>query len=139
MQHQERYDMEELLRVLLITGLFLQAGCVTSQQKTGAIVSVIDTIGGQKYVISAKIGKDGTFDNSVTKDGRTQSLSGQVMKLDDTYSVTVDYSSTHDKMPGLRQINSTVNLRDGESQAIGGLGSEAVYLKISNNKVEHGA
>jgi hypothetical protein len=34
-------------------------------------------------------------------------------------------------MPGMRKINSTINLRNGESHAIGGIGSEAVYLKIS--------
>jgi len=95
-------------------------------------VSVIDTIEGQEYVVSARIGEDGKFSNSATKDGRTQTISGNVSKSDDKYNVTVDYSSTQENVPGVRQISSTVNLRDGESKTIGGIGTDVILVKITN-------
>jgi hypothetical protein len=95
-------------------------------------VSVIDIIGGQEHVVSARIGEDGKFSNSATKDGRTQTISGHVSKSDDRYNVTVDYSSTQENVPGVRQISSTVNLREGESKTIGGIGTDVVSVKITN-------
>jgi hypothetical protein len=95
-------------------------------------VSVTDTIGGQEYVVSAGIGEDGKFSNSATKDGRTQTISGHVSKSDDKYNVTVDYNSTKENAPGVRQISSTVSLREGESQHIGGFGTDVVSVKITH-------
>jgi hypothetical protein len=125
-------SMKNLFGALLSACLIFQAGCTTPQQHTGPKVSVIDTIEGQEHVISAQVEEDGKFKSSITKDGRTQTVSGQVRKSDDKYLVTVDYSSTKVAVPGLRQVRSTVSLGEGESQNIGGVGNDVVSVKISN-------
>jgi hypothetical protein len=102
----------------------------------GPVISVTDTSEGQEDVISAQIGQDGKFENSITKDGKTQTISGQATKSNDKYSITVAYHSTQVGVPGLKQVVSTVSLREGESQNIGGVMSVnvngVVSVKISN-------
>jgi hypothetical protein len=102
----------------------------------GPVISVTDTSEGQEDVISAQIGQDGKFKNSITKDGRTQTISGQATKSDDKYLITVAYHSTQAGVPGLRQVISTASLKEGESQNIGGIMSANVNgvmsVRISN-------
>ena len=124
--------MKNLLWTLLLGCLLIQAGCNTQQQHSGTKVSVTDTIDGREHVVSATITEDGKFNNSMTKDGRTQTISGQVTKTDDEYLVTIDYNSARVAVPGLRQVSSTVSLQEGESQNIGGIGDDVVSVKISN-------
>ena len=126
--------MKNLLGAMLFPCLFLQAGCVTPQQHTELVVSVADTIDGQENVVSARVGKDGKFNNSTTIGDRTWTISGKVTKSGDNYFVSIDYnsSSTKANTPGLLQIRSNLTLQEGESQVIGGGGNVAVYISISS-------
>ncbi|MCF7972845.1 MAG: hypothetical protein K9N55_03420 [Phycisphaerae bacterium] len=90
----------------------------------------MDTVNGLGHVVSATIREDGQFNNSITIDGRTQTISGQVTKTRDAYLVTVDYNSTAADIPGLKQVKSTVSLKEGESKNISGLGSDVVSVSI---------
>jgi hypothetical protein len=95
----------------------------------------MDTIDGRGHVVSATIREDGQFNNSITTNGRTQTIAGKVTKRDDVFLVTVDYTSTQADVPGLKQLRSTVSLREGESRiiggTIGGIGNDAVSVMIS--------
>ena len=126
--------MKNLLWALLFGCLLIQLGCNTQQQHTaGPVISVTDTSEGQEIAISAQIGQDGKFKNSITKDGRTQTISGQATKSDDKYLITVAYHSTQVGVPGLKQVISTVSLKEGESQNIGGSSlGDVVAVRISN-------
>jgi len=96
------------------------------------MISVTDTIDGQEYVVSARVGEDGKFSNSTTTGDRTQTISGQVTKSDDNYEVAIDYNSTRVNTPGFRKIGATVYLQEGESQELGGVGNDIVYIRISS-------
>ncbi len=109
-----------------------QAGLVTPQQGMGPMISVVDTIEGREYIVSAKIDEDGKFKNSITLGNRTQTISGQVVNSDDNYAVTVQYKSAKVGVPGLKSVNSTTHLKKGESRIIGGVGNDMVYVMISN-------
>jgi len=136
--------MQNLLWTLLLGCLLIQAGCKTQQEHPGprpkvfvvdTKVFVIHTTDGRGHVVSAPIREDGQFNNSITIDGITQTLSGQVTKTDDEYLVTVDYTSTQSDAPGHRQVRSTVSLKEGESKniggAIGGVSNDVVSVMIS--------
>lgn len=105
---------------------------IMPQQAMGPMISVVDTIEGREYIVTAKIEEDGKFKNSITIDGRTQTISGQVTKSGDSYVVTVQYKDTTVGVPGLRSVNSTTRLKIGESGVIGGSGSDMVYVMVSN-------
>jgi hypothetical protein len=128
--------MKNLLGALLLACLLLQAGCITPQRHTGPMVSVIDTIEGREHVVSAKIAEDGKFKTAKQTNGRMQFLSGQVTKSGDNYVVTVKYGHPPIRPDGTTaihtRIETTVTLQEGESQAIGGVGNDVVYVRISN-------
>lgn len=127
------HNMKNLLGAMWFAWLFLQAGCVTPQQHTGLIVSVADTIDGQENVVSARVGEDGRFNNSIVIGDRTRTISGKVTKTGDSYFVAIDYNSTRLNAPGLTQIRSNLTLQEGDSQDIGGGGNVAVYISISSD------
>ena len=124
--------MKNLLGAMLFACLLLQAGCVTPQQHTGLMVSVTDTIDGQESVVSARVGKDGEFKNSIAIGDRTRTISGKVTKSGDNYFVSIDYNSTRANTPGLVQIHSNLHLQEGESKVIGGGSAVSVYISISS-------
>ena len=128
--------MKNLQRALLLAFLSLQAGCIIPQQHTELMVSVSDTIEGREHVVSTKVGEDGKFKTAKHTNGRMQFLSGQVTKSGDNYEVTLQYSHptvrTDGTPPIHTRIETTVALQEGESKAIGGVGNDVVYVKISN-------
>ena len=138
--------MQNLLWTLLLGCLLIQAGCKTQQQHSEPNsepnsgprpkVFVMNTVHGRGRVVSAIIREDGQFSNSITIDGRTQTISWQVTITNDEYLVTVDYNSTKADVPGFKQVRATVALKEGESKIIGGTigdtGDDVVSVSISN-------
>jgi hypothetical protein len=98
----------------------------------GPVVCVTDTIGGQQYVISAKVGEDGKFANSISKDNRTQTMSGQVTKSGDEYVVEIDYNCVRANSGGVSHIKNRIQLQEGQSQKLASMGKDVVQIKISN-------
>ena len=128
--------MKNPLGALSLVCLLLQVGCNTAQQHTEPMVSVIDTIEGREHIVSAKIAEDGKFKTAKQTNGRTQFLSGHVSRSGDDYVVTVEYGHRPAPTSGgqrpLSHLETTVTLQEGESKAIGGVGNNAVYVRISN-------
>ena len=124
--------MKNVSIAMLFGCLLLQIGCVGSRPPTGPVVCVTNTIDGKQYVVSAKAGEDGKFTNSISKGNRTQTISGQVTESDDGYVVEIDYNCTRADGDGVIHINTRMQLKEGQSQKLGGMGKDIVQIKISN-------
>ncbi|MBN2019620.1 MAG: hypothetical protein JW749_05285 [Sedimentisphaerales bacterium] len=116
----------------LLCCLVLQIGCVGSRPPVGQVVYVTDTIGGQPYVVSARVGEDGMFANSISKGNTTQTMSGQVTKSGEEYVVVIDYNCVRTNSDGLHQINTRIKLLEGQLQKLGGMGNDFVRIRISS-------
>jgi hypothetical protein len=124
--------MKDMGLVLLLGCLLLQSGCVCSNTSVKPIVYVTDTIDGKQYTVSAKTGEDGKFANSISKNNKTQTMSGQVTKSGDKYIVEIDYNCTKANRPDVKEINTRVQVQEGQSQKLAGMDNDAVFIRISN-------
>jgi hypothetical protein len=124
--------MKNVSLSLLLGCLLLQIGCVGSHPSVGPVVCVTDTIDGQQYVVSARVGEDGKFANSMSKGNRTQTMSGQVTKSGDKYTVAIDYNCVRANSPEVRQIKTRMGLQEGQLQELGVIGNDVVRIRISS-------
>jgi hypothetical protein len=124
--------MKNVSLAMLLGCLLLQIGCIGSRPPVGPVVCVTDTIGGQQYVVSARVGEDGKFANSVSKGNRTQTMSGQVTKSGDEYVVEIDYNCVRANSDGVYHIKTRIQLQEGQLQKLGGMGNDVVRVRISS-------
>ncbi|MDD5134161.1 MAG: hypothetical protein PHP01_01965 [Phycisphaerae bacterium] len=124
--------MKDMGLVLLLGSLLLQSGCVCSNTIIRPVVYVTDTIDGQQYTVSAKTGADGKFANSISKNNKTQTMSGQVTKSDDKYIVEIDYNCARTNSPDIRETKTRIQMQEGQSQKLAGMDNDAVFIRISN-------
>lgn len=123
--------MKNIGLVVLLCCLLLQSGCVCSNESVKPIVYVTDTIDGQQYTVSAKTGEDGKFANSISKDNKIQTMSGQVTKSDEKYIVEIDYNCTKADSPDIREIKTRIQLQEGQPQKLAGTDNDTVFIRIS--------
>ncbi len=129
--------MKNVSLILLLGCLLLQSGCTDSNISDGLVVYVTDTIKGRSCTIPAKVGENGKFNNSISKDNKTHAISGQITKSDDKYIVEIDYSYTSADSSETKQIETRMQLQEGQpqilaGQVIAGDDKDITYIKISN-------